>query len=107
METLESGEAAEILEDAFTEVAWAMVDVYTREAIPLAGSRANSRSSFTKEWKTWIEALGKSFKVKRKGKRLYHPVRLALTGRMSGPDVGDQVGAPQILPGYVIHVVTW
>ncbi len=86
---MESGEAVEILADEFTEVAWAVVNAYTKEAMPLAGS---SRSSFTKEWKTWIEALGKSFKVKRKGKRLYHPVRLALTGRMSGPDVGDQVG---------------
>ncbi len=27
----------------------------------------------------------------KKGKGLFHPIRLALTGRMSGPDVGEQV----------------
>ncbi len=91
METLESGEAAELLEDTFTEVAWAVLDAHTRGAIPLAGS--SSSNDFPREWKTWVETLGKSFKVKLKGKKLYHPVRLALTGRMSGPDVGDQVGA--------------
>ncbi len=83
------------MEDTFTEVAWAVVEAHISGAMPhLTGRIANSSSSssFTKEWKTWIEAVGKSFKVSRKGKRLYHPVRLALTGRMSGPDVGDQVG---------------
>ncbi len=91
METLESGEAAELLEDTFTEVAWAVLDAHALEAIPLVGSSSNN--GFPKEWKTWVETLGKSFKVKLKGKKLYHPVRLALTGRMSGPDVGEQVGA--------------
>lgn len=27
----------------------------------------------------------------RKGKRLFHPIRLALTGSMSGPDIGEQL----------------
>lgn len=28
---------------------------------------------------------------KRKGKRLFMPMRIAFTGRMAGPDVGDQL----------------
>ncbi len=90
MDTLESGEATELLEDTFTEVAWAVLDAHARGGMPLAGSGS---INFQKEWKTWVETLGKSFKIKLKGKKLYHPIRLALTGRMSGPDVGDQVGA--------------
>jgi glutamyl-tRNA synthetase len=36
-----------------------------------------------------------------KGKALFQPLRLALTGRMSGPDVGEQL---QIL-SYAPHVI--
>ena len=44
---------------------------------------------FEAAFKSYIKALGKEFGIKGKG--LFHPLRLALTGRMSGPDVGDQV----------------
>lgn len=44
---------------------------------------------FPDQWKAWIKAVGKA--TKKKGKGLFHPIRLALTGRMSGPDVGEQV----------------
>ncbi len=37
----------------------------------------------------WINGVGKA--QKRKGKRLFMPMRIALTGRMQGPDVGDQL----------------
>jgi len=36
-------------------------------------------------------AVGKA--QKRKGKRLFMPMRVAFTGRMQGPDVGDQLAA--------------
>lgn len=36
-----------------------------------------------------LKATGK--KLERKGKRLFHPIRLALTGSMSGPDIGEQL----------------
>lgn len=36
------------------------------------------------------QATGKA--LNRKGKRLFHPLRLALTGDMSGPDIGGQLG---------------
>lgn len=37
-------------------------------------------------WKKWVKSIGKE--QGRKGKHLFHPLRLALTGSMSGPDVG-------------------
>ena len=40
-------------------------------------------------WKAYVKQLGGA--VGLKGKGLFHPLRLALTGRMSGPDVGDQL----------------
>lgn len=38
-------------------------------------------------FKDFAKALGKA--QKRKGKRLFMPLRVALTGRMQGPDIGD------------------
>lgn len=38
-------------------------------------------------FKKWIKALGKEKDCK--GKRLFMPVRIALTGQMAGPDVGS------------------
>ena len=37
--------------------------------------------------KQFINATGKA--LDRKGKRLFMPFRIALTGRMQGPDVGE------------------
>jgi glutamyl-tRNA synthetase len=38
-------------------------------------------------FKGWAKALGKA--QGRKGKRLFMPLRIALTGSMQGPEVGD------------------
>jgi glutamyl/glutaminyl-tRNA synthetase len=38
-------------------------------------------------FKKWIKALGKEKGYK--GKNLFMPVRIALTGQMAGPEVGD------------------
>ena len=38
-------------------------------------------------YKKWINGIGKA--LGRKGKRLFMPARIALTGRMQGPDVGE------------------
>lgn len=35
----------------------------------------------------WVNSVGKA--QGRKGKRLFMPMRVAFTGRMSGPDVGE------------------
>ena len=46
-------------------------------------------NTFPELWKAYMKGLGKQLGLK--GKQLFHPVRLCLTGRMSGPDVGDQL----------------
>lgn len=48
-----------------------------------------TEEDFTKLWKTYMKDLGKELELK--GKNIFHPVRLLLTSRMSGPDVGDQL----------------
>ena len=41
--------------------------------------------------KAWIKGVGKA--TDRKGKRLFMPMRILLTGSTQGPDVGEQVAA--------------
>ena len=48
-----------------------------------------AEDNFSELWKPYMKALAKELALK--GKDLFHPVRLCLTGRMSGPDVGDQL----------------
>ena len=58
-----------------------------------------SEESFADVWKTYMKTLGKELELK--GKPLFHTVRLALTGRMSGPDVGDQLNLLHLAKGVV------
>ena len=58
-----------------------------------------SEDSFADVWKTYMKTLGKELELK--GKPLFHTVRLALTGRMSGPDVGDQLNLLHLAKGVV------
>ena len=44
-----------------------------------------------------VKGLGKT--LGRKGKALFHPIRLAVTGSMSGPDMGAQVRSCSMRPG--------
>jgi glutamyl-tRNA synthetase len=48
-----------------------------------------NEDNFNEIWKIYMKNISK--KLNLKGKALFHPVRLFLTGRMSGPDVGDQI----------------
>ena len=50
---------------------------------------ACEEENFSENFKTYVKNLGKELGLKGKG--LFHPLRLALTGRMSGPDIGDQL----------------
>lgn len=75
---------AEIMEDDFGSVVQAVIRDFDVGKLPL-GSELN----FPELWKSYVKALGKE--LGRKGKRLFHPLRLALTGGMSGPDVGEQL----------------
>lgn len=82
--TLKVGEADELLSDdgGFKEMGALVLRDYDNSVMPI-GLDGEEHPGL---WKKWVKAIGKE--TKRKGKRLFHPLRLALTGRMSGPDVG-------------------
>ena len=82
-ETVADEKAAPILEDDFGQVARAVLDAHASGA--LATAVAGGADGF----KTWVKAVGKE--QGRKGKRLFMPLRLALTGNMQGADVGEQL----------------
>lgn len=71
-------------EDNFAEVASAVLSAYDSGDLAQAVAAEGG-------FKKWANALGKA--QKRKGKRLFMPLRIALTGRMSGPDVGELLAA--------------
>jgi glutamyl-tRNA synthetase len=75
---------AEVLADGFKEVAAAIVRDYKSGKLP-----TGAEDTLAELWKAYIKELGKD--LGRKGKGLFHPVRLALTGSMNGPDIGDQL----------------
>jgi len=83
---ISSGEASELLEEGggFTVIAERILSAYDAGDFP-----DGSSDDHAAEWKAWVKILGKE--TKRKGKKLFHPIRLALTGKMSGPDVGQVV----------------
>lgn len=66
----------------FDEVAAALLAAVDDGTFPAAADPAVHAPA----WKAWVKATGKA--LGRKGARIFHPLRLALTGKMSGPDVG-------------------
>ena len=52
-------------------------------------SKDTSSNRYLDEYKAYMKQLAKDFNLK--GKQLFHPVRLALTGEMSGQDVTKQL----------------
>lgn len=84
-ETLKSGEAEELVSEdgGFQEMAQLVLAAYDAGSMP-TGTDGEDHKQL---WKKWVKATGKE--CGRKGKRLFHPLRLALTGKMSGPDVGE------------------
>lgn len=83
-ETLASGEAEELVgeDGGFVTIGEAVLAAFDDGSLPV-GDAGDEHPAV---WKKWVKALGKA--TGRKGKRLFHPLRLALTGKMSGPDVG-------------------
>lgn len=74
----------EVLNDGFDVVAKAIVRDFEAGKLP-----TGSEATFLDLWKTYVKDLGKE--LGKKGKGLFHPLRLAITGRMSGPDIGEQL----------------
>eukprot|EP00882_Tetradesmus_deserticola_P010161 GHRQ01010736.1.p1 GENE.GHRQ01010736.1~~GHRQ01010736.1.p1 ORF type:complete len:541 (+),score=308.25 GHRQ01010736.1:559-2181(+) len=84
-ETVQSEGFKPIQDDNFLEVAAAVLAAH--DSGDLAAAVAGGHDTFKK----WINGVGKA--QKRKGKRLFMPMRVALTGRMQGPDVGELLAA--------------
>jgi glutamyl-tRNA synthetase len=74
----------EVLSADFDKILSVLLSDYSDGKLPQVADE-----QFAEAWKAYMKALGKDLGLK--GKTLFHPVRLALTGRMSGPDVGEQI----------------
>ena len=83
-ETLKQKKVQKVIEGGFYDVAKYVVEAYfgSGDLKTLVETEPDALKSF-------IKTLGKDLGVK--GKNLFLPVRICLTGKMQGPDVGDQV----------------
>ncbi|NP_001312310.1 glutamate--tRNA ligase, chloroplastic/mitochondrial [Nicotiana tabacum] len=79
-ETLASAEGKPILEDGVSEVAKSLLAAY--DSGELSGALAEGQPG----WQKWAKNFGKL--LKRKGKSLFMPLRVLLTGKLHGPDIG-------------------
>ncbi len=77
----------------FVEVIQRLVSDFDRGVMPLpissVSGSSDQKNSFADTWNAYVKSIGASLHLK--GKELFHPVRLAMTGRTSGPDVGEQI----------------
>ncbi|KAJ7528699.1 hypothetical protein O6H91_15G014800 [Diphasiastrum complanatum] len=81
--TLQSTETKEIVLDNLKEVVDVLVAAHGN------GDLISALDAGHEGWQNWIRSIGKL--LKRKGKRLFMPVRVLLTGKMHGPDIGSAV----------------
>ncbi|RDY14854.1 Glutamate--tRNA ligase, chloroplastic/mitochondrial [Mucuna pruriens] len=81
--TLQSDEAEPVLQDNFSEFAASLLAAYD------SGDLVAALEDGHAGWQKWVKGFGKS--LKRKGKSLFMPVRLLLTGKLHGPDMGSSV----------------
>jgi glutamyl-tRNA synthetase len=75
---------SEVLNDDLAKIITAIRRDYDAKVLP-----TGHEAGFPELWKTYVKNLGKELALK--GKNLFHPVRFAITGLMSGPDIGDQM----------------
>ena len=83
-ETLASSKAKKCIEGGFFDVAKYVVDSYFE-----SGELKELVETEPENFKAYIKKVGKELGIK--GKNLFLPVRICMTGCMQGPDVGDQV----------------
>ncbi|BFG40568.1 hypothetical protein CerSpe_268420 [Prunus speciosa] len=82
-ETLSSLEAKPVLEDKLSEFAASSIAAYDSGELLAALEEGHAG------WQKWVKSFGKS--LKRKGKSLFMPLRVLLTGKLHGPDIGASV----------------
>ncbi|XP_010461351.1 PREDICTED: glutamate--tRNA ligase, chloroplastic/mitochondrial [Camelina sativa] len=81
--TLASPEAKPAVEDKLHEVAASLIAAYDSGEIPSALAEGQGA------WQKWVKAFGKS--LKRKGKALFMPLRVLLTGKLHGPEMATSI----------------
>lgn len=81
--TLSSSEGKPVLEDGLSEVAASLLAAYD------SGELLDALEEGKTGWQKWVKNFGKA--LKRKGKSLFMPLRVLLTGKLHGPDIGSYV----------------
>ncbi|KAL2926747.1 Glutamate--tRNA ligase chloroplastic/mitochondrial [Bienertia sinuspersici] len=79
-DTLASPEAKPVLEDGLSDVAASLIAAYD------SGELMSALQEGPTGWQKWVKGFGKS--LKRKGKALFMPLRVLLTGKLHGPEMG-------------------
>lgn len=88
-ETLASASAKDFIEDGFADLAQTLILKYESGEMPLEADK----------FKAFVKSIGKE--TDRKGKRLFMPCRIALTGSMKGPEVGEVLSILKLADGEV------
>ncbi|MQM20858.1 hypothetical protein Taro_053888 [Colocasia esculenta] len=78
-----SADGKPILEDKLPEVAASLLSAYD------CGELRQALEEGHAGWQKWVKSFGKV--LKRKGKSLFMPLRLLLTGKLHGPDMGASI----------------
>ncbi|PPS19161.1 hypothetical protein GOBAR_AA01471 [Gossypium barbadense] len=81
--TLTSPEGRPIVEDKLSEVSAHLLAAYD------SGELFGALEEGPAGWQKWVKGFGKT--LKRKGKSLFMPLRVLLTGKLHGPDMGSSV----------------
>ncbi|KAG8502068.1 hypothetical protein CXB51_002073 [Gossypium anomalum] len=81
--TLTSPECRPIVEDKLSEVSAHLLAAYD------SGELFGALEEGPAGWQKWVKGFGKT--LKRKGKSLFMPLRVLLTGKLHGPDMGSSV----------------
>ncbi|KAL5562301.1 hypothetical protein UlMin_032048 [Ulmus minor] len=81
--TLTSPEAKPVLEDKLSDFSASLIAAY--DSGEILGVLEEGHAG----WQKWVKGFGKS--LKRKGKSLFMPLRVLLTGKLHGPDMGASV----------------
>lgn len=79
----------EVLDEGLEKIIACLDRDFSSGALPVGSEKGEAGFAFMDIWKTYVKGLGKELGFK--GKALFHPLRFAITGRMSGPDIGDQL----------------
>ncbi|KAG6485653.1 glutamate--tRNA ligase, chloroplastic/mitochondrial-like [Zingiber officinale] len=81
--TLVSDECKPVVQDKLSEVAASLISSYESGELRQALEEGHAG------WQKWVKSFGKS--LKRKGKSLFMPIRVLLTGKLHGPDMGGSI----------------